>query len=301
MQIWMIIGFIWLVIMSLALAWSGMKLNFSAYQLKARDKLTEKELWELKTRSFWLSLQLWLVVWLVVIGLLLVSFWLELWQSIGLIIGLLMVANFLAKQKLVVKFVNRLWQSRQLKLKNFQPPKIIQQLVVLRSLSQTTSLQPPAKVSELNELKFLLRNSQAELGETAIRTVAAGLSFSQLTARDIAVAIKNVRTIKPSDVMGPLMVSELHQTGQKVFPVMINRQVVGVIELKSLIKIGDYRTNNAEALMNQEFLAVTEADNLRRVLKKMINQDQVVAIVKRNSQAVGIITLEQIVAELLGA
>ncbi len=297
----MIISLIWLMIVTLVMSWSGIKVDFSAFQLRNQDKLTLKDSWELKTRAFWLSLQLLILLILVIFQLLMASFWLKLWQSMLLALGLLLLAKVLANFKLVINFSNKNWQKLQLKTKDYFPNRFLERLLVLNSIKQMTTLRPNSNLASVEELKFLLKNSQAELGELTSKSIIASLKFNQLVASDLMVKIKNTKTIKPNDVLGPLVINELHETGQKFFPVMIKQQVVGVITLKNLIQIGDYQTKIAENLMDREFLAVSETASLRQVLKKMLAQEQAVAIVRRNSLAVGIVSLDQIVVKLLGA
>lgn len=301
MEAWMIISLIWLMIVTLVMSWSGIKVDFSAFQLRNQDKLTLKDSWELKTRAFWLSLQLLILLILVIFQLLMASFWLKLWQSMLLALGLLLLAKVLANFKLVINFSNKNWQKLQLKTKDYFPNRFLERLLVLNSIKQMTTLRPNSNLASVEELKFLLKNSQAELGELTSKSIIASLKFNQLVASDLMVKIKNTKTIKPNDVLGPLVINELHETGQKFFPVMIKQQVVGVITLKNLIQIGDYQTKIAENLMDREFLAVSETASLRQVLKKMLAQEQAVAIVRRNSLAVGIVSLDQIVVKLLGA
>ena len=208
-------------------------------------------------------------------------------------LGLLLISWLIAKIWLIERW------SRQLYLK-FEP-KILSfaskiSWLGLAMLQQPT-IQPPVLTSR-QELEYLLEHDQRVLSDTERQIMQATADFVELRAQDLMVPLEKLTSVKSTELLGPLKINELYQTGEQLFVVTTKTGVMGLIQLDDLTNLTSGESYQARQLARRDFLEVpTEAD-LIEVITQLMEQNAQVALVGDSQQILGIIKLETILKQL---
>lgn len=126
------------------------------------------------------------------------------------------------------------------------------------------------------------------------------LSFSEYTVGDILVSRKKIKTVMASDTIGPILIDELHKSGQSCVLVKDKKggDVVGTLEFN---KLGLGSKGKVSDLMNTKVYYVHENDGLGEALHAFfVTNHPLFIVVNSFEEYVGIISVENILKQLLG-
>lgn len=126
------------------------------------------------------------------------------------------------------------------------------------------------------------------------------LSFNEYTVADILTSRKKIKTVLADDTVGPILIDELHKSGQDVVLVRDKKggDVVGTLEFSRLGlgsegKVGD--------LMNPKVYYIHENDGLGEALHAFfVTNHPIFIVVNSFEEYVGIISVENVLKQLLG-
>ena len=130
----------------------------------------------------------------------------------------------------------------------------------------------------------------------------ASLTFDARTVGELMTPRQKLATIAPDEFLGPLIVSELHQTGQQWFLVTVpdTHEVVGVIALAQLTDVRSGTTPRARDIMHRDIERIPETQAMRPALEHCLVHDASMALVTDASQAVvGMVTVRAMISTLL--
>ena len=292
-------------------SWEGVKTNYSSWQLKQKRELVKKnskqspvaelDLDRIGSQPSLLSLQFGLLI------LLYLALYSSLSQSLKpvevwlAILVSLLLSNLLAKSELFKSQIARLYQRAE--------PKLIKGLRIFKSLTKFTNFSSLAhqsgtgleRVESVGELLFLVENSSLVVDDSQKKMIKAGLKFADKTVEEVMVPFGQVMTIEADDVLGPLRLDELHKTGEEYFPVMSpDNKVLGIVYLAELVTLGDKDTKTAKEAMNSSLIEVQLTEPLENLLEILITERSFLAIVNKNGQPLGLVSLKSIIGELTG-
>lgn len=126
------------------------------------------------------------------------------------------------------------------------------------------------------------------------------LTFSDFSVADILVSRKKIKTVLANDTVGPILIDELHKTGQDYVLVRDKKggQVVGTLEFN---RLGLNSKGEVRDLMNSEVYYIHEDDSLGVALHAFFTTNHPLFIVVNSfEEYVGIISVENILKQLLG-
>lgn len=155
------------------------------------------------------------------------------------------------------------------------------------------------------ELAGLIAQSADVLSDKQKQLLSSGLGFFDLQVRDGMTPRKNIVSVGKSEVLGPLVLDDLHKSGHSRIPVVARDidHVVGVLLLRDLLIIdGDDRPRTVEKAMNSHVVHIRDTQPMHDALAVFLQTDAYIAIVTNGSdKTVGLITLGDIITALLGA
>lgn len=163
--------------------------------------------------------------------------------------------------------------------------------------------QGDTPVASRQELEHLVNTSGVVLTADEKRLIINGLHFSQKTVESIMTPRGVVETVKKSDVLGPLMLDELHKTGHSRFPVIDGDidHVVGMLHIKDLLTLGRKDTETAEQAMEKRVFYINQEQTLEHALAAFIKtRHHLFIVVNGYRETAGILTLEDVMEALLG-
>lgn len=217
--------------------------------------------------------------------------------SCALIGGVL--AGLIYRRQLIVRIANYLYvlvEPHSIKLEH-RLPRIMAFIQGQREKSSEVV------IGSREELVHLLKQSSGvdDIDRNALLGV---LGFTGKTVSTVMVPKKRVAMIKKSEILGPLVLDELHRTGHTFFPVTDREggRVVGFLDIEGLMQIqADARSTRVETRMDARVHKIAREDTLDRALVECIEGRQtMLVVVDEHDEMVGIITLGDIIGELLG-
>jgi CBS domain containing-hemolysin-like protein len=164
--------------------------------------------------------------------------------------------------------------------------------------------QELGSVRTLEELELLIRSSGEEgtLDAEAFTLLTRTLRFNDKTAADALVPRVSVKYVHPDDTI-PTMISTSLETGFSRFPVCGTDldDVVGVVHVKDVYRIPVEERPNAtvEDVMTEPFV-VPETRDLASLLRDLRTGSHMAIVVDEYGGTAGIITLEDVLEEIVG-
>ena len=278
--------------------------TLSHFELKRRQQLGESEAVRHTRREAFqadiLSLQRIISSLLLVslTALLVVRFdWL-----IGLIVAFMITLLYggLARIKLVHRLAQRLYERREASLFGFIE-KFHRLLVVLRH--PTPGARHESGLHSREELEHLITTSHNIITAEEKSLLLHGLQFSDLKVLDIMTPRDKIDSIDGKEMLGPLVLDDLHKTGHSRFPV-INKDldhVIGVLYVQDLLSLDIKRSVTAEKAMEPRVLYINEQQQLPRALGTFLRTHHHLLIVVNDQQeTVGLLSLEDTIEALIG-
>jgi metal transporter CNNM len=135
------------------------------------------------------------------------------------------------------------------------------------------------------------------------RIVHGALKFSHRKVREVMTPIENVDMFEANQKLTHGFYEAVAESGYSRYPVYTGNRsnIVGILYAKDLlIEDENIAISETEEAFSSSFMKVKTADLLDTVLSKMLKQREHMAIVyNKNQQVVGIITLEDIIEEIL--
>lgn len=127
------------------------------------------------------------------------------------------------------------------------------------------------------------------------------LTFGDKLVRDTMVPARSVRQVSAAEPVGPVLIRELHDSGFSRFPVYDSQpgDIVGTLYLRDLIDLK--HTGKVSDVMKSDVYYVHEDHPLEQVLDAFLKtQHHLFVVVNSFEEFVGIITIEDILEQILG-
>jgi CBS domain containing-hemolysin-like protein len=226
------------------------------------------------------------------------------WLSFIAIIGLLWVVN----SWLPASRITRIGAH----LATFVTPLIIWLLNYLhRPLSRGTETvqkryTAPAHTGlfERQDLLELIEQQQhqpdSRLSEEELEIAKRALHFSDYRVSDVLTPRKHVKTTLANDTVGPVLIDELHKNGQGYLLVRESSKgdFVGVLAFK---RLSLHSSGQVKNVMDKEIYYLHENDPLDQALHAFFKTNcPLFVVVNSSEEYVGIITIDNILRQLLG-
>lgn len=149
-----------------------------------------------------------------------------------------------------------------------------------------------------------LQKGQADsrLSPETLDLLSHTLAFGDKLVRDVAVPTRAVRQVSADEPVGPVVIRELHDSGFSRFPVYEGQpgNIVGTLYLRDLISLK--HSGKVRDVMKANVYYVHEDHPLEQVLDAFLKtQHHLFIVVNSFEESVGIITIEDILEQILGA
>jgi CBS domain containing-hemolysin-like protein len=131
--------------------------------------------------------------------------------------------------------------------------------------------------------------------------VERALQFDDRQAADVYLPMSRVRMVRIDDHIGPVLLQELHKSGQTSFLVYQDspEHVVGTLYLRDAVQARE--GGRVADLLHSKLMYVHEDFSLRQVLQAFVRTSQLMVVVINSfEEAVGVITVDRLLTELLG-
>lgn len=158
---------------------------------------------------------------------------------------------------------------------------------------------------EKDDLAALLRQQKEQpdnrIDPDQLALMERALTFDDRQAADVVVPWGQIKMVKTDDHIGPVLLKELHDSGQTSFLVYNGtpKDIVGTLFLRDAVhaKAG----GQVSTIMHANVCYVHEDFTLRQVLEAFVRTSQfMVVVVNAFEEGVGVITLQHLLSELAG-
>lgn len=164
---------------------------------------------------------------------------------------------------------------------------------------------PAGRLYEKDDLYELLEWQKQQpdnrIPEAEIESAAQVLRFNDLIVADVTVAKQKLRFVSADDAIGPIMIDELHKSGQDVCLVYAGKKdnVVGYLNLDDLIQL-QHGGMVADA-MRSDMVYVHQNYSLYQVWQAfMKTKRHTFLVINDFEELVGVTTVEAILKQLIG-
>lgn len=158
-------------------------------------------------------------------------------------------------------------------------------------------------ISSREELAHIIKHSGSLLKEDERKLLLNGLNFGTKLVEEVMTPRGVIETVGVSDVVGPLLLDELHKTGHSRFPVVDVSldHVVGVLHIRELLTLKNKKTVSARDVMDDRVFYINQEQSLEHALAAFIKTHrQLFIVVNGYRETVGLLTLEDCVEALVG-
>jgi CBS domain containing-hemolysin-like protein len=166
-----------------------------------------------------------------------------------------------------------------------------------------THVEPYHRFDSREELQHLIDQSGGVLTDDEKTLIIHGLSFSEQTVESIMTPKSMIKSIKKSEFLGPLVLSEIHDLGHSRLPVIgadIDH-VVGVLHLNDLLSLDVKQSVTAEKAMEAKVFYIRHDDTLEHALAAFIeSRHHLFIVINDMRETVGLLTLENVIEALIG-
>jgi len=153
-------------------------------------------------------------------------------------------------------------------------------------------------------VKIVAEHSQSEdsdVRQDELRIVEHALNFGDKIIKDVMTPRKVIKFVKDTDSLSPKLLDDLHKTGFSRFPVRgsSDDEIVGTLYSHDLVEIKDKA--KVKDAMDKKVYFVNDSEKLDHVLNAFFKtKHHMFVAVNEFSEVVGIITIEDIIEEILG-
>lgn len=300
--------FVWLIILALLLMTSAIvprHIDLSLFELKRRAKAGNVKARDLLEREELLgdvlSLQraLQAVFLVIFVTVSVAAFgWLG-----GVIVSVVIALEYgkLARNDVIRRFAQKYYEQYETALLTFikKHPGIFR---VFRSvIVEQTENQ---RLDSREELEHIVAQSSSVLSGDERKLITQSLQFDMRTVEEIMTPRGVIDSVPVGEVLGPLVLSDLHKTGHSRFPVINGDidHVVGMLYIQNLLTIDAGRkTPTVEKVMEPRVLYIKNTQTLRHALAAFLRtHHHMFVVVNEFQETVGLLTLEDVIEALLG-
>lgn len=154
------------------------------------------------------------------------------------------------------------------------------------------------------ELAHLVSGSGQLLSNDEKKLLLHGLEFGSRQVSEVMTPRGVIDSIGKKELLGPLVLDDLHKTGHSRFPVTDGDidHIVGVLHIQDLFVLdGKQRSATAEKAMEPRVFYVREDQTLERALAAFLRtRHHLFVVVNEFRETVGLLSLEDVIEALLG-
>lgn len=167
------------------------------------------------------------------------------------------------------------------------------------SVNQHTQLYQKEDLIDLLEQQE--RQSDNRITKQEIDMAVHSLTFGDRLVRDIFIPFSQVKTVKLSDSLGPVLMGELHSSGHSRFPVYDGKSdnIVGILYLHDLLK--EQHGGSVRSIYHKQVVYAHEEQNLYQTLQAFLKTKRhLFVVVNRFEEVIGIVTIEDVLEQIIG-
>lgn len=156
--------------------------------------------------------------------------------------------------------------------------------------------------SSREELEHVIEQSESSVSRDEIHLLKAALKFYEKTAANVMTKTEDLITVPVDEVVGPLVVNDLHKSGHTVFPAVNGAgEYVGLFDISGFTSLRRLESPAVRDVMNSEVIRIHDDEPLDEVLRILVDTKQTCMFVtNQDDEVIGLLSLSDIVRALTG-
>jgi CBS domain containing-hemolysin-like protein len=174
---------------------------------------------------------------------------------------------------------------------------------LIRPLSGYAERQVERKISSREELEYLFSQLSDILSADERRTLTAMLWFQDKIVKDHMTPRSAMEAVGAHELLGPLVLDNLHRTGHTHFPVFDGDidHLVGILHIYSLFTLDNKKSLKVKDAMEPRVFYIHQDQPLTDALAACIkHRRHLLVVINEYRETVGVVTIEDAVEELIG-
>jgi CBS domain containing-hemolysin-like protein len=300
-----LLGMVCLIALMAVTAMVPRRARFGRFELERRKKQSDNssklEMLREQTYNDIVSVQLAVQAMLLVV-LVLIAGGLFGWIT-GALIGIIIALGYgaVAGSRLVQQASEAIYGRYEPKLLEFIP-RYERYLRFIRRAPQPVQHE---RLESRDHLTHLLNESSGIVTTDEKKTILSSLAFIDKQVADIMTPKSVIDTVRRTEILGPLVLDQLHKTGHSRFPVIDEDidHIVGILYVRDILTLDttNKHTATVESAMSMKVYYVRSDHKLAQVLSAFLStHHHLFIVINEYRETVGIITLEDTLEALLG-
>lgn len=219
--------------------------------------------------------------------------------GIVLTILAIIVHPALARIAPVARIGQRLYQRHEAQVERLSP-RLSWLYWLLRSEPQSA---PQTQLGSRDELVHMIDQAGTHVSAEERELLLHSLAFERHIVSDVMLPASRLTTVDRRELLGPLVLDDLHKTGHRFFPVVDGdlRRTIGVLAIDGFLSLDDKRSVTAEKAMSSHIVYVRDTASLRSAIKLFLQSHQHLLLVEdADGTIVGGLTLYDCLRVLFG-
>lgn len=158
-------------------------------------------------------------------------------------------------------------------------------------------------IGSREELEHLVDESTGVLSVEEKKLLKSNLHFAEKKVEQVMTPRGVLEAIDGREVLGPIVLDQLHKTGHSRFPVMRGDidHIVGVLHIKELLTLHEKSSQTAEQSMEKKVFYINQTQTLQHALAAFLStRHHMFIVVNEYRETAGVITLEDCMEALIG-
>lgn len=226
----------------------------------------------------------------------------QLWSTWGLMVAIVVVLLAIVVRRLgfIKKKVHNLYEKYEPRLLRF-----VESVALLRWLGKNFLDEPQDLAIESAEhLLHLVSSAGHVLSVDQQDLIRRGLGWHSKEVKKVMTSVEDIVTVRRTELMGPLVLDDLHKTGHTRFPVVTTsiNNVVGQVNIAHLLEVdGSKKSPTAQSIMTPLDVRLHGDTALPEALRQLIDHpSELGLIIDDEGKTIGLVTFSDIISALIG-
>lgn len=218
--------------------------------------------------------------------------------SIGL--SLVLVYPVTASLSAIRAFPQRLYDRYELKILDFAESTGGFTKLFRRHVSTTKTSY---KAASRPELQHVITESADVLKPDERKLFVGAFDFADKLVKDYMTPRSMMEAIGAHEMLGPLVLDDLHKTGHSHFPVLDGDidHIVGTLQINNLLLLSQKKSQTVQDVMDPQVFYIHENQTLSEVLSACIKKRRhLLVVINDFRETMGVITIEDAIEQLIG-
>lgn len=219
--------------------------------------------------------------------------------GIGLSILFVALTQILARIKWIGRLINQVYDKYEPAI--IRVAELVDQYAAFVGIVNHRQLDK-FQIQSRGEMLDLIKHARG-VEDIDKRSISSQMSMSQTVVKDLMVKAKDIDHIKYSELLGPLVLHDLHTTGHRWFPVVKDGldSTLGFLDSRDVLTIDSKKSVKARTAMQHEPVKISQTDNLSLALDTYMKTGSwIMLVISDDKKVVGLIGLPDIINYLRG-